>query len=476
MEDITETHFAGDSSHEKSPLEKLNLLALPFANLLFGIDPSSHETLQQSTVDMTMGTFGSLDNIIAISNEFFTSTHQRISAISRLRFGRNFQSLNSKPSADFAALCLCILLVQQMPAGKVTNMQSSLYFKVKSLINLLETTNALSLDLLHCRILVSFYEMGHGLHTAAYISIAACARAARALGLHRKRWYNLNADPDRIILEEEKRAWWAVVIMDRFINLCNGDALLVTNDPERTDPLPIWDLIWSESSVMADIEGSINAPPSLDTPFSITVGQMARECQISHLAGRVIRHVFDPTPNSDFNSEEAIQLERTLKAYLPLLANEELKIGKYCGAYGICNSALFILYEFMLSRNMESVFERHQILQSIEDTSIRALTFAEASYCEREENYPSEILSPYLPYSLCQAAIVQHRLWKQSNSPACKRRLDTLKAILGEFTNRWMVAWQYLDIIENLDESWPSIMVPAQGHFIGTGDHGHRKK
>ncbi|KAE8445557.1 hypothetical protein EG329_013321 [Mollisiaceae sp. DMI_Dod_QoI] len=464
-EDITQTHFADDPWHGKSPLEKLKSPTLSFADSSLSVDPSNHETLQKSTVDMVIRIFGSLDDILAASSEFFTGTHQRISAISKLRFDKNLQALTTGPRADFAALCLSIFLIQQMPLGKKTNMQSPLYFNVKNLIGLLEAANGLSLDLLHCRILVTFYEMGHALHTAAYMSVSACARAARALGLHRKRWRNLDAESDKLILEEEKRAWWAVVIMDRFINLCNGDALFVTDDPERTDPLPISDLIWSESSVSMDLEGSISAPPSLDTPFSITVGQMARECQISHLAGRVARHVFDPIPDPDFNSEEAFQLERTMKAYLPLLANEELKIGKYCGAYGMCNSALFILYEFMLSRNTENAFDRHEILQSIEDTSIRALTFAEASYGDREENYPLEVLSPYLSYSLCQAAIVQHRLWKQTSSPTCKERLDMLKTILGEFTKRWTVAWQYLEIIENLHDSWPSIL-NIKGNYV----------
>jgi transcription factor-like protein len=460
-EDTIKTHFAEDPWHGKSPLEKLRLHNLPFADSSLGVDPSSHESLQQSSVDMVMRTFGSFDNILAISMEFFTGTHQRISAISRLRFDRNLQSLTTRPCADFSALCLCILLIQQTPTGKMTKMQSSLYTNVKNFISLLEITNGISLDLVHCRVLITFYEMGHGLHTAAYLSLAAVARAARVFGLHRKRWRAIGTESDSLNLEEEKRTWWAIVVMDRFLNLCNGDALFVTEDPERMDPLPILDLVWSEGSTSEDLEGLINAPPFLDTPFNVAVGQMARECQIAHLAGRVVRHVFDPIPDSSFSTEEAFQLERTLKAYLPLLANEELKIGKYCGAYGVCNrlvmrsltglrttvdigsngySALFILYEFMLSRNTENVFDRHQVLLSIEETSIRVLTFAEASYCEREENYPSEILSPYLPYSLCQAAIVQHRLWKQTGFPICKQRLDILKNILKEFTHRWMVA------------------------------------
>jgi hypothetical protein len=89
-------------------------------------------------------------------------------------------------------------------------------------------------------------------------------------------------------IEEEKRVWWAISIMDRFVGLCNGDAALLTDDFEREDPLPIEDLLWSEGAPK-DLNTLIFAPPSLETPFDITVGQLARECQISHLVGRVSR-------------------------------------------------------------------------------------------------------------------------------------------------------------------------------------------
>lgn len=335
IEDTVQTTF--DNSQDTSRLEILKRPTLPLPDSLYGVDSTNHSTLQQSMVDMVMRTFGSFSNIVAISKEFFTGTHQRISAISKLRFEENLRCLTTKPQADFATLCLSILLIQQTPMGQATNMQSSLYFKVKNLITLLETRDDLSLDLVHCRVLVTFYELGHGLHRAAYISIGTCARIARALGLHKKRWRNIAAGTDKLALEEEKRTLWEIILIDRFINLCNGDAYFVTSDPTRTDPLPIEDLLWSEGSTRADLEHLIDCAPFLDTPFNITVGQLARECQISNLVGHVVRHVFDPVSDSRFTSEEAIQLERTLKAYLPLLSNEELKVGKYCGAYGMCN-------------------------------------------------------------------------------------------------------------------------------------------
>ncbi len=212
------------------------------------IDASGYEALQRSTVDFVLGIFGSLENIPDISTEFFTGTHQRIPAISKHRFNRDLQSLTTNPRADFAALCLCILLLQQRPAGRSINMQPALYFHVKHLITMLESTNGPSLDLVHCRVLVTFYEMGHGLHATACISLTACVRSARVIGLHRKYWRNLVPESDMLAMEEDKRTWWAIIAMDRFINLCNGDSVLTSNDPETTDPLPIEDLLWSESS------------------------------------------------------------------------------------------------------------------------------------------------------------------------------------------------------------------------------------
>jgi hypothetical protein len=307
------------------------------ADVLPGVGPFSLDTFEQSTVDFAMQVLGSLDNLAAVSAEFFTGTHQRVPTVSRFRFDRQLQLLKASPRADFATLCLAILLIQQYPSGKAAVMQSPLYIAVKNLINLLEAAGPASLDLVQSKVLVTFYEMGHGLHTAAYISISSCARAARAINLHKKTWRYIKPGADRLALEEQKRTWWAIHNMERSINLCNGDPLFVTEDAERADPLPIEDLMWSEASDPGNLDALIASPPALDTPFNITVGQMARECQISHLAGRVVRHVFDPTSDPTFNAEESAQLDRTLNSYLPLLADEELRIGKYCGALSVCN-------------------------------------------------------------------------------------------------------------------------------------------
>lgn len=76
--------------------------------------------------------------------------------------------------------------------------------------------------------------------------------------------------------------------------------------------------------------------PTIATPAPFRLGQFARECQVAHLVGRVVRHVFSPISDAHFHEEEATQLERTLLSFLPLLIEEEVQFSNYCGALSTC--------------------------------------------------------------------------------------------------------------------------------------------
>ena len=89
---------------------------------------------------------------------------------------------------------------------------------------------------------------------------------------------------------------------------------------------------------MQDIPESVHL--SLGTTSDVMVGQLvgrfARECQVSYLTSRVLRHIQDPVSDSQFYQAEAIQLERTLKSFVPILMEEDTKYGLYCSAFAIC--------------------------------------------------------------------------------------------------------------------------------------------
>lgn len=444
-----------------------------FARSISALGPTNQMPLRQPMIDLTVRAealqiLGSLDKMNEIAAQYFVGTHQRMSILSKSRFYRSLHTINAEPKADFLTLCLCMYLIEQIPFHQPMSMQSTPYVIIKSLLGMLEATEQISLDIVQARTLVTCYEIGHGLHTAACISVAACAKTARALGIHKQMRRNSNNGIDGLIAEEEKRTWWAIMNMDRFVGLCSGDFLFSTEDPEGLDPLPVEDLLWSQDGDPVDLRASILGAPTLATPPSQSVGQMARECQVSHLAGRVIRHTTNPTSDPNFNAEEAIQLERTLQTILLLLIDEDLTFGRYCGALGICDrcvissrpliffhwqlfsnrgSALFTLYEFLLGRCDKHGPEKVRILESMQELSERAVIFAEAGYADKETFY-LETLSPFLPYCLYQAGIVQYRLWKQKGDSIHKVRLDALSNLLRGNGKRWAVAGKRLILLQ----------------------------
>jgi hypothetical protein len=187
----------------------------------------------------------------------------------------------------------------------------------------------------------------------------------------------------------------------------------------------------------------------------MTVGPFARECQISHLMGRVLRHVFEPTSDAKFHAEEASQLERTLMAFMPLLIQEQSTYGMYCAALGMCGksvtctltnvrqlisrSALFLMYDSALATVRTDSTEYHHILDAMESCSARITAFSTHLFADFED-LSLETQSPYIPYSQFQAAVVQYRLWKKTNRALHKDNFDALKKILECINRRWMNA------------------------------------
>jgi hypothetical protein len=85
----------------------------------------------------------------------------------------------------------------------------------------------------------------------------------------------------------------------------------------------------------------------------------------------------------------------------------------------------------------------------MEETAEHTITFAEAAYNDRD-NFNHEALSPYLPYSLAMAAIIQYRLSKKDDNPIFKVQFDSLVGILKDFSKRWLAAGKLL-VLTNYD-------------------------
>ncbi|KAJ5880407.1 uncharacterized protein N7473_011460 [Penicillium subrubescens] len=381
-----------------------------------------------------LSALGSVDKTRKMSRTYFSSTHFKLAILSEKKFYERLPSLFVSTSADlgFTTLCLCMHLAQQNPSPSNGSMLSSLYVLVKTVL----------------------YEVGHGIYPAASISMASCARAARNLGLHKIRSQPLSEIENEVA--EERRTWWAVHNLDRFINLYNGDAIFNSEDAGEEDPLPPDDGPLS-------LEPLPYIKPTIATPALFRLGQFARECQVAHLVGRVVRHVFSPISDVHFHEEEATQLARTLLSFLPLLIEEEVQFSNYCGALSTCISSLFTLYAAPSLRSQSRTLDENTPLFAMEQLSAKMAEISDYIFGMAQDENKRFMLSPFVPYALYQTAVIELRLWKQKGEPQYKERADRMIQILWLFSKRWSIAGKY---IAALYSPHPPVTLPAQDFYI----------
>jgi hypothetical protein len=150
------------------------------------------------------------------------------------------------------------------------------------------------------------------------------------------------------------------------------------------------------------------------------------------------------------------------------------------------NSALFTLYDSSILHQQNEI-EKSRILGMLEEASTAIVSFSAYLFGNPEKlNYAT--FSPFVPYSLYHAGLVQFRLWKQTSALRHRESLDSVKKILAFFNRRWLIGgmvliWKnffmslliadlvtgkYLEALEAMKVDWPVTMAPMQGLFLGS--------
>jgi hypothetical protein len=100
-------------------------------------------------------------------------------------------------------------------------------------------------------------------------------------------------------------------------------------------------------------------------------------------------------------------------------------------------SALFILHA--ASFPDDTVETQNRLYQVLEPISTRISEFSNLLFIQ-VEHVDLQTLSPFVPYSLYQAAVVQLNLWKRTDIDSYRNAFESLKTVLGHFKKRWLVA------------------------------------
>ena len=279
--------------------------------------------------------------------KFFETIHTYFPIISKQRFYSTLMNPLSQPRADVALLVLCMRLTT-LPRSKDPMVITPEYMAAKRFYAAVEGAGTCSTQVLQSGILIAFYEFGHAIYPAAYLSVGTCARYGVSFGMNVDA-YSESGGLNWIEVEEKKRTWWAVLILDRYqllssvrlrwllthldscMNLGNPTRALATEEPLPSSCLPIEDDTWNRGLM------PLNEVYTVSSPTSLKMGRFGRFAQAIYLLGRVLKHVSDRRLDHDFLEEEANQLRRTLHALVILVKVEsESRKMEFCTQSAVC--------------------------------------------------------------------------------------------------------------------------------------------
>lgn len=183
--------------------------------------------LQNTTVGETLGiqisrTVGSIENRKKAAVGYFRTTHQWLPFIDEGAYFVHLEATHGKEHLNphFGLLSLCLLLIGIVPThGEMSERMTALYIFAKGAVTTLSDTDACSLELLQCRLILTVFEAGHALYPAAYVSTGSNIRAAEAMGI------DAESSPEvrsRATTSPQGRMgehiWDAMVIMRRYVS------------------------------------------------------------------------------------------------------------------------------------------------------------------------------------------------------------------------------------------------------------------
>lgn len=174
-------------------------LELPTLNL---------EALITADVDKLVG---DVTGIHATGIYFFKTVHTWMPIVCK----RGFSELLVKRMMHEKAELYLLVLSMQLCTSGVPESRSRFYEVVKQYHASLEQSGAMSLMVLQAGVLITLYELGHGIYPEAYLSVAQCARYGTALGVDATIASRETAARKWANLEEARRVWWSILVLDR---------------------------------------------------------------------------------------------------------------------------------------------------------------------------------------------------------------------------------------------------------------------
>ena len=122
--------------------------------------------------------------IQAAIDEYFDTVHTWMPIVSKKRLNRNMHNPLWEAGADLALLFLCMKLATLGLQEGLEQSHHPVYTAAKRFVAQLEAGGVVSLHMLQAYVLISFFEMGHAIYPAAWMTVGSASRYGMLLGLH----------------------------------------------------------------------------------------------------------------------------------------------------------------------------------------------------------------------------------------------------------------------------------------------------
>ncbi|EHK23049.1 uncharacterized protein TRIVIDRAFT_116851, partial [Trichoderma virens Gv29-8] len=261
---------------------------------------------------------GSSEQLRYDIDSYFASVHVSFPIVSKLRIYRLLDNSPDMLDPDVVILSLAMKMHCQ-PRKDYELARTELYALVKQGCSDAEQNNILSVKLLQASLLVALYEIGNAIYPAAYLTIGHCARLGYAMGIHnRQNAPQMFPRPASWAeSEERRRVWWAVIVLDRFVNIGGGNRPFAAHDAKSDDLLPMNEDIWEKGEFV------VTQPLAVSEYATTRASSFARTCQASHLLSHVLRHLNESNEDVKLHYHEALQLHHIIDTFR-LAINQEI--------------------------------------------------------------------------------------------------------------------------------------------------------
>ncbi|QYS95274.1 Zn(2)-C6 fungal-type domain-containing protein [Trichoderma simmonsii] len=395
-------------------------------------------------------------DIHKISSTYFETVHWWMPIVSRKGF---FAKLLNPLQHSRAELCLLVTAMKLIcsqahmptPGDDANNIVA--YKRAKQMYFEMETSGNLSLRVLQAGILVALYETGHAIYPAAYLSVGACVRYGIALGIDKLLLESDGAHDGlqmytQTEVEEQRRVWWALLLLDRFMCLASPERTPSTKNPTFNDLLPIDDQNFDSGNIKP------GDPFSISAGFNLEMGLFSRLAQATYLLSQAIELLAPSHPAGCADLERQItQLRRTIHS-LVNISDTEARLRDIethpgiCPQLSICYSTILLLQERHW-KMMENVIKAKT--QPFEETlaSLDRL-FGSAVYLHANPTVFNleRMATPLFAHVVYHATRFLIKLCNGKPDKQMQEKIHLFKELLHKASQRWRVAAVYLSILE----------------------------